>query len=639
MIAKNNLLFSHTGAVTDLALEDLLEHMRAVDPNETPLTSAQGDRPITESYDHSDIPLRDCAVITARKCNLAPSQVMTVVRAVACIPTDWSIRTPQIPHSPEDSVVELADSPHLAGTGRTGSDTQTMELQGVEGMRTAIDLIADLGRPYTLSGDIAGVARILGDHWVRWQQDLESRRVPGYVLMSHPAPRVSTEDVRIQRSVHAADSAVITAGIIAIMISTRKRSAVVVRDPLVVGSLETLFWRLWRMLPPTMDRVPTKLDYMQLPERATRSGWRVPDDIASQIRATARATYLLNLGVVRDSYRALARLLPDVQLHYSIKTNPDNRVLRLLHELGCSFEAASYHEIELALDAGAVAEEIVFSAPVKERCDIAKAHKRGVALFVVDSECEIRKVADLAPGADCLVRVHTTAEQGALIKPSTKFGVGRQELVSLLSVIRESGLTPAGIAFNVGGQNEESASWRTALDQAHELVDLCETAGFRLDTIDIGGGFPVPVNPRVPGLEQIAPLVNERLRDLTYLAEPGRILVGDAGKLVAPVVSRSTRDGRKWLYVNASLFGLLQMLDRHRFHFPITTDRISLDTDEYVISSLSCDGGDILATGRVLPAGIDEGDLLIFHFVGAYSAPVFNIGYGGTVPAEMRYME
>jgi hypothetical protein len=39
-----------------------------------------------------------------------------------------------------------------------------------------------------------------------------------------------------------------------------------------------------------------------------------------------------------------------------------------------------------------------------------------------------------------------------------------------------------------------------------------------------------------------------------------------------------------------------------------------------------------------LPQGIGEGHLLIFHFVGAYSAPVFDIAYGGVSPVGIRYL-
>ena len=43
--------------------------------------------------------------------------------------------------------------------------------------------------------------------------------------------------------------------------------------------------------------------------------------------------------------------------------------------------------------------ELVYSNPIKRRADVAFAAGLGVALFVVDSVEETRKVASVAPGA------------------------------------------------------------------------------------------------------------------------------------------------------------------------------------------------------------------------------------------------
>ena len=511
----------------------------------------------------------------------------------------------------------------------------------VEAVEAALIEILELNTPYTFLGDVAALTRLLGPFGVEWSQDAERKRLRGYVLMprDQAVARPGTEQVRFDDRALSPGTLAVTCGARAFVLALDSPRIIAVDDPLMVGILRSQFWTLWDKAEGRLpDQAPTKLDHMRLPDLGIRSRWEVSPEILRDIRRSQRATFLLNLESVRNAYLQMRDLLPGIDIRYSVKTNPDARVLRLLHELGAGFEATSYDEIKLAFKAGAAADDINFSAPVKKRNDIRRAHHAGVQLYTLDSAEEARKIAETAPGARCTVRIRTNAEQGAHIRLSSKFGIEAKDVLPLMRTIRDLGLVPYGIGFHVGGQNEVFSAWQESLAEAHRIVEECRAHGYEVELINIGGGFPIAVHPFVPEFEQIAPMLVGELADLRYLAEPGRLIVGDAGKLITPVVSRSRRGGKNWLYVNASLFGTLQMMDRHAFHFPVTTDRVSLDMEEYVISSLSCDGRDVISYHTVLPQGIGEGNLLIFHFVGAYSAPVFDIAYGGVSPVGIRYL-
>ncbi|UMP06997.1 alanine racemase [Amycolatopsis sp. EV170708-02-1] len=513
------------------------------------------------------------------------------------------------------------------------------------GLHAAKDLLARIlqaREPYTMHGDITGLFDWLGDDGTEWCQEVERHRLRGSLLMSDKRmmPRPQTEEVRFLPDITAGASVGVTFGDVAFAVSLDPPHVSRLDGPGVATLLRNAFWALWENARETpRARSISKVDHTLLPERETRSSWNIPEEVLSDIRSTQRTTFLMNIGAIRHSYRQLVDLAPALDIRFSVKTNPDPRVLSALQEEGCGFEATSWHEVELARLAGASPEKVIFSAPVQELEDLRLAHESGVSVFVVDSVSQIDRIAKAAPDARCLVRIRTSGDHYAFINLSTKFGIPQAELIPMLHAVERAGLVPHGIAFNVGGQNEVATAWRDGIRQAHALAAECRLHGFPIEMIDIGGGFPIPVHPLVPRLEQIAPTINAELSGLHYLAEPGRLIAGDAGKLVAPVVSRAVRDGRTWLYVNASIFGVLQMMDRHRFHFPITTDRVDLDAEEYVISSLSCDGRDVISDSTILPKGVAEGNLLFIHFVGAYSAPVFNIGYGGVRPARVQYLD
>src|SRR4029077_9046572 len=94
--------------------------------------------------------------------------------------------------------------------------------------------------------------------------------------------------------------------------------------------------------------------------------------------------------------------------------------------------------------------------------------------------------------------------------------------------------------------------WRDAVRRALALVALLRGGLPEFDTLDVGGGFPVPafgdLGPRPERFAREMPELLDALpadRRPTRLAiEPGRFLVARAGWLVARVLHVRERDGR-----------------------------------------------------------------------------------------------
>ncbi len=76
-----------------------------------------------------------------------------------------------------------------------------------------------------------------------------------------------------------------------------------------------------------------------------------------------------------------------------MKANPAPEILRLLAELGSSFDTASVVEIDMALATGVSPDRVSFGNTIKKERDIATAFARGIRLFAVDCEAEVEKVA------------------------------------------------------------------------------------------------------------------------------------------------------------------------------------------------------------------------------------------------------
>ena len=97
--------------------------------------------------------------------------------------------------------------------------------------------------------------------------------------------------------------------------------------------------------------------------------------IARYLAEQAPATPCLVVDVdrVEERYRALREALPLARIYYAVKANPANAILRRLVGLGSAFDAASWEEISMCLEAGARAADISFGNTVKKASNIARA--------------------------------------------------------------------------------------------------------------------------------------------------------------------------------------------------------------------------------------------------------------------------
>ena len=151
------------------------------------------------------------------------------------------------------------------------------------------------------------------------------------------------------------------------------------------------------------------------------------------LRSGGRETPFLvvDLDVVAARYRQLAESLPGVDVFFAVKANPAPEILEMLVRLGAHFDVASTGEIDACLAAGADPSTLSFGNTVKKRTAIRDAYVRGVRLFAFDSDEELDKLIDLAPGATVFCRMLCNGS-GADWPLSRKFGCDPDVALALL---------------------------------------------------------------------------------------------------------------------------------------------------------------------------------------------------------------
>ncbi len=353
-----------------------------------------------------------------------------------------------------------------------------------------------------------------------------------------------------------------------------------------------------------------------------------------------RPTLVVDLDAVAERYRALARGLAGAHIHYAVKANPHPAVVARLARAGARFDAASRAEIELCLGAGAAPAEISFGNTVKRGADIAWAHGLGIDLFAADAEEEIAKIAAHAPGARVCLRL--LVEHSEADWPLTrKFGCAPEEAVRLMGLAWNLGLRPAGVSFHVGSQTREAAMWQPALDTAAAVWREAHAAGFALEVLNIGGGFPAAYELAVGDAEAYARTVMAEVRARfgeapwpSPAAASWRTAIAAEVLLVA---RKRPSDIARWVYLDVGKFsGLAETMDE-AIRYRIETSADGGETGPCVLAGPSCDSADVLYERRPvqLPLALKAGDRVRILAAGAYTASYASVGFNGFPPLDV----
>ena len=333
-----------------------------------------------------------------------------------------------------------------------------------------------------------------------------------------------------------------------------------------------------------------------------------------------RPFLLVDSDIIRHKSRRFIAAMPRVHPHYAVKANPDERVLKTLIEEGVGFEIASIAELDLLLKLGVSAAEIFYSNPMKSRAYIEYAAIKGVEWYVLDSVEELRKIVSIKPDAKMYLRIDTP-NIGSDWPLAGKFGTHLADINEIIQEAVRLKADLAGVTFHVGSQCRNPQNWRVGIERAKKVFAEMRRVGLNPRLLNVGGGYPVRHVKPIPSIEIIAEVINEAIADLPesirVMAEPGRYLVSESAYFVCRVVGTASRNGKRWMYWDAGMFGgVIEMTEGLRYE--ILTDRKG-NNIPWSIAGPTCDSVDILMHELMLPNDLQEGDFIYIPNAGAYT--------------------
>jgi len=341
--------------------------------------------------------------------------------------------------------------------------------------------------------------------------------------------------------------------------------------------------------------------------------------------------FIIDHDIIRKNYRTFKKHLPRVQAYYAVKANSNQEIIKTLFNEGASFDVASYNEFMQVYDFIRDLEEkekelfiwdkIIFSNTIKDRETLRKI-RRYRPLVTYDNAEEIRKIQEHCDTAGLVLRLKVP-DAGSQVEMGSKFGCEPGDAAGLINAAFEAGLTVEGLSFHVGSQCTHFDNYTTALAITSQVLNDARRAGYGLNILDIGGGFPVPYDARVPRFEELAGLLNAEFQrlypeDVEIIAEPGRFMVATAATLVTEIIGKARRDGKIFYHVNDGLYHTFSgvVYDHWVPNFQAFKEG---DREVCAVVGPTCDSFDKITLSVMLPSNLEVGDYLYTENIGAYS--------------------
>ncbi len=360
--------------------------------------------------------------------------------------------------------------------------------------------------------------------------------------------------------------------------------------------------------------------------------------IADIAAAVGTPFYVYSAATLERHFRLFDEALAGTEhlVCFAIKSNSNLAVLKLLGNLGAGMDVVSGGEYLRAKAAGVPGERIVFSGVGKTRAEIALALQGGIRQFNVESEPELRAISQIATAlgvtAPIALRVNPdvdakTHEKIATGKSENKFGI---PIAKARAVYAEAaalpGLDVVGVDVHIGSQLTELAPFEAAFTKLRELTLALRADGHNIRRLDLGGGLGIPytrTNEAPPLPTDYGAMIRRVLGDLgcEIEIEPGRLISGNAGLMVASVIWLKEGEGRNFVILDAAMNDLVRpsMYGAHHDIIAVTEPAPGTAAQPYDVVGPVCETGDTFARGRDLTP-LAAGDLVAFRSAGAYGA-------------------
>ncbi len=315
---------------------------------------------------------------------------------------------------------------------------------------------------------------------------------------------------------------------------------------------------------------------------------------------------------------------------FSVKSNSNLAVLKSLVKKGAGLDIVSGGELYRGLKAGVSPKKVVYAGVGKSESEIEYAVKKGILLFNVESEGELRLIDKISSGmgkrVDVALRVNPDIDAGThpyitTARAKNKFGIDLKSAAKIyLNAGNYKSLNITGLHIHIGSQITSVSPFVKALKKILLYMDDLRKKGVEFKYLNLGGGIGIRYkDEKVPDAEEFAAKIVPMLSgwDLRVIFEPGRFIAGNSGIFVTSVLYVKDANAKKFIIVDGAMNDLIRPSLYGAYHRIEPVEAKGGKKEKFDIVGPICESGDFLGKDRKMSRP-SSGDLLSVFSAGAY---------------------
>lgn len=359
--------------------------------------------------------------------------------------------------------------------------------------------------------------------------------------------------------------------------------------------------------------------------------------------------YIYHAEKIKEQYEKLAAAFSilDTRFFYASKALTNINILRYIKSIGCNVDCSSINEVKLALHAGFLPGNILYTSNGIAFDEIEEAVAAGVHINI-DSLSNLEKFGKkYGHSYPAGIRIRPNIMAGGNLKISTghegsKFGIPVSQLYKIEELVKNHNLFIKTLHIHTGSDIKDADVFVKGMEVLFDIIPHFP----ELEIIDLGGGFKVPYKPgeketdvnllakKIKETFEAHPLAGNKKFQLWF--EPGKFLVSESGYLVTEVTVVKDNDTTIFAAVNSGLNHLIRPMMYDAYHHIENISNPGGIEKIYTVTGNICET-DNFGIDRKLQE-VREGDLLVLYNAGAYGFEMSSNYNSRYKPAEVLFI-
>ena len=321
-----------------------------------------------------------------------------------------------------------------------------------------------------------------------------------------------------------------------------------------------------------------------------------------------------------------------ISIHFSVKSNYNPAILRILKELGVGIDAANLNEVELAIKVGISPEKIIATPNNLSKKELEAISEKGVKINFDDIN-QMKLIKDHLPKVVSF-RINPGIGKGEFEGIVTggkgsKFGMPADAAVKAYRAAKDNGCKEFGIHMMTGSNVLDPSFFKESSKLFFSIAErISKDVGIEFEFLDLGGSLGVPYrqNEEELDIKAVAKNILTNFKESQsrgffkqsrLIVEPGRFIIANAAVLLSTVTNIKEYD-EIIVGTDASMNSLIRIPLYGAVHPLIVANRA---TEELVITGKVtgqvCENTDVMFKSIQLPR-VNVGDTIAILNAGAY---------------------